>query len=98
MLFRFICPEIMKLDTKVESVMKSPVLTLKSTEPALSAFKLMAFKGISGVAIVDGTNGEILHSTSSKVVFHGLGFRVERDLARSEDILHSTSSKVIFMV
>lgn len=74
MLFNFCAPKIMDLKVDVGQMMSSPAVCVKTTDPALKAFETMASKNISAVAVVDSSDGAIVHHTSTsdiKMLFNG---------------------------
>mmetsp|Transcript_1542 Transcript_1542/g.2530 ORF Transcript_1542/g.2530 Transcript_1542/m.2530 type:complete len:197 (+) Transcript_1542:648-1238(+) len=66
-LFKFCTPAIETLTFPVSKVMKSPVISVKTTDPALRGFEVMVDKGISAIAVVD-PDGAIVHNTSTSDV------------------------------
>eukprot|EP00286_Rhodomonas_abbreviata_P021373 CAMPEP_0181315004 /NCGR_PEP_ID=MMETSP1101-20121128/15132_1 /TAXON_ID=46948 /ORGANISM="Rhodomonas abbreviata, Strain Caron Lab Isolate" /LENGTH=326 /DNA_ID=CAMNT_0023422159 /DNA_START=62 /DNA_END=1042 /DNA_ORIENTATION=- len=74
MLFKFCEPKIVDLKIVIDTVMTAPVISVKTTDPAIKAFEVMTQKGISAIAVVDASDGSIVHNTSTsdvKMLFTG---------------------------
>jgi len=59
-----------KCDINLETLLKmgyitSPIKSIKSTVKAYEAFELMSKLDLSGLAVVDGTDGKLIHNTSA---------------------------------